>query len=98
MMRTTSTLLVYDAPPAEGTSLSLENAGTYLKELRRAQKLSQSDLAEVVAVGRGTIERLEHGDDRVGVGTVFQVLKSLGASPWHYYDLAIHPQRTLKEI
>jgi transcriptional regulator with XRE-family HTH domain len=82
----------------ENSSLSLENAGTYLKELRRVQKLSQSDLAEIVAVGRGTIERLEHGDDRVGVGTVVQVLKFLGASPWHYYDLAIHPRRTLKEI
>jgi transcriptional regulator with XRE-family HTH domain len=98
MMHNTSALLAYAAPRAEGTSLSLENAGTYLKELRRAQKLSQSDLAEVVAVGRGTIERLEHGDDRVRVGTVFQVLRFLGASPWHYYDLAIHPQRTIKEI
>src|SRR5262245_31431391 len=95
MMRTMSALSTYPSLPEESTPVSLDNAGIYLKELRRARKLSQSDLAEIVAVGRGTIERLEHGDDRVGVGTVFQVLKFLGASPWYYYDLATHPQRTL---
>ena len=76
----------------------MEKAGTYLKDLRRAQKLTQSQLAEAVEVGRGTIERLESGDDRIGVGTVLQVLKRLGASPWQYYDLAIEPARTLSEV
>jgi transcriptional regulator with XRE-family HTH domain len=86
------------AAQAEDAASALKNAGAYLKELRRARKLTQSDLAEAVAVGRGTIERLEGGDDRVGIGTVFRILKTLGASPWYYYDLAIHPRRTLKEI
>src|SRR5689334_6498698 len=63
----------------------MQNAGVYLKDLRRARRLTQSDLAEVVEVGRGTIERLESGDDRISVGTVLQVLKILGASPCHYY-------------
>lgn len=98
MIRNASAISACGSSQTEDTLLSLENAGTYLKELRRARKLSQSDLAEGVAVGRGTIERLEGGDDRVGIGTVFQVLKTLGASPSHYYDLAIHPWRTLKEI
>jgi transcriptional regulator with XRE-family HTH domain len=76
----------------------MENAGVYLKDLRRARKLTQSDLAETVEVGRGTIERLESGDDRIGVGTVLQVFKALGASPWYYYDLATQPARTLAEV
>lgn len=83
--------------PAE-PSPPLEKAGIYLKQLRRARRLTQSDLAEAVEVGRGTIERIEGGDDRVGVGTVLQVLKALGASPWHYYDLATQPARTLAEV
>ena len=66
--------------------------------MRRARKLTQSELAEVVEVGRGTIERLESGDDRIGVGTVLQVFKALGASPWYYYDLATQPARALSEV
>jgi transcriptional regulator with XRE-family HTH domain len=76
----------------------MQNAGIYLKDLRRARRLTQSDLAEVIDVGRGTIERLESGDDRIGVGTVLQVLKILGASPCHYYDLATEKVRSLNEV
>ncbi len=76
----------------------MQNAGTYLKDLRRARRLTQSDLAEVIEVGRGTIERLESGDDRISVGTVLQVLKILGASPCHYYDLATEKSRSLHEV
>jgi transcriptional regulator with XRE-family HTH domain len=76
----------------------MKNAGAYLKELRRARKLSQGDVAEAIQVGRGTIERLEAGDDRVSVGTVLRVLRMLEASPWHYYDLATNPSRALSDI
>jgi transcriptional regulator with XRE-family HTH domain len=84
--------------PAEPSPSPLEKAGVYLKDLRRARRLTQSDLAEAVEVGRGTIERIEGGDDRVGVGTVLQVLNALGGSPWHYYELATQPARTLAEV
>jgi len=80
------------------TPTPMENAGVYLKDLRRARRLTQSDLAEAVEVGRGTIERLESGDDRISIGTVLQVFKALGASPWHYYDLATEKARTLSEV
>ena len=87
---------VYDR--AEGDVVMMQKAGAYLKELRRANNLSQGDLAELVNVGRGTIERLEAGDDRVGIGTVLHVFKALGASPWHFYELAMLPTRTLADI
>lgn len=82
----------------DGNSAMMQKAGAYLKELRRARDLSQNDLAEMVNVGRGTIERLEAGDDRVGVGTVLHVFRVLGASPWHFYELAVLPARTLADI
>src|SRR5689334_15598689 len=76
----------------------MQKAGYFLKELRRAKKLTQSKLAEAVDVGRGTIERLESGDVHVGVGTVLHVLTILGVSPWHYYELATQARRTAGEI
>jgi transcriptional regulator with XRE-family HTH domain len=76
----------------------MENAGVYLKDLRRARRLTQSDLAETVDVGRGTIERLESGDDRISIGTVLQVFQTLGASPCHYYDLATAKANSLHEV
>jgi transcriptional regulator with XRE-family HTH domain len=84
--------------PAGAAPTPLEKAGIYLKELRRARRLTQSDLAEAVDVGRGTIERIESGDDRVGVGTLLQVFTALGASPWQYYELATQQARTLAEV
>lgn len=80
------------------TTTPMENAGQYLKDMRQAHRLTQSVLAELVEVGRGTITRLESGDDRIGVGTVMHVLKTLRASPWHYYDLATQPGRTRREM
>ena len=76
----------------------MQKAGGYLKDLRRARKLSQSALAEAVDTGRGTIQRLEKGDGTVNVGTVLHVLDTLGASPWFYNDLALQPGRTLGEV
>jgi transcriptional regulator with XRE-family HTH domain len=67
----------------------LPQPGAYVKALRRAHQLTQSDLAERIEVGRGTIERIEHGDDHVYVGTVVRVLAALGAAPWLFFDLAI---------
>lgn len=69
-----------------------------MKDLRRTRKLTQSALAELVNVGKGTIERLERGDDQVSVRTVFRVLEVLGASPQHYYELAMYPSLMVAEI
>jgi transcriptional regulator with XRE-family HTH domain len=76
----------------------LQNAGAYLKALRRTRKLSQSELAEAIEVGRGSIERLEGGDARIRIGTVLRVLTMLDASAWDYFELALYPWRTLGEV
>jgi transcriptional regulator with XRE-family HTH domain len=83
---------------ADQTVKPLQNAGAYLKALRRTRKLSQSDLAEAIEVGRGSIERLEGGDDRIRIGTVLRVLTMLEASAWDYFELALYPWRTLSEV
>lgn len=71
------------------------SAGAYLRELRRAHHLSQGQLGELVEVGRGTVERLERGDVRVNVSTLFQILDRLGGSPQIYYTLATQPDSRL---
>jgi transcriptional regulator with XRE-family HTH domain len=98
VMQTFSATSLSSSIESEPITTPLEQAAVYLKDLRRAHKLTQSELAEAVEVGRGTIERLERGDDRISVGTVLAVLRILAASPWHYYDLAMQPTRTLDEI
>jgi len=83
---------------ASRAAKSLQNAGAYLKALRRTRKLSQSELAEAIDVGRGSIERLEGGDARIRIGTVLHVLTMLDASAWDYFELALYPWRTLGEV
>jgi transcriptional regulator with XRE-family HTH domain len=78
--------------------MSLATAGEYIKELRKRRKLSQAKLGEAVDNSRSTIERLEQGAPNVGIATVLRTIEVLNASPWHYYDLAMHTSVTYEEI
>jgi len=78
--------------------MSLATAGEYIKELRKRRKLSQSKLGEAVDISRSTIERLDEGAPNVGIATVLRTIEVLNASPWHYYDLAMHTSVTYEEI
>jgi transcriptional regulator with XRE-family HTH domain len=73
-------------------------AGAYLKHLRESRALSTEALAEEVGVKRGTVERLEKGDDSVAIGTVTQVFEVVGASPGSYHLLATDPSASLTDV
>jgi len=52
--------------------------GALIKDRRRAQKLSQQDLAARVGVGRLWIIELEKGKPRAQISLVLRALKELG--------------------
>jgi DNA-binding XRE family transcriptional regulator len=78
--------------------MSLATAGEYIKELREKRKLSQTKLGEALDVSRSTVERLEVGEPNVGIATVLRAIEVLNASPWHYYDVAMHTSVAYEEV
>nr|PZN21295.1 MAG: hypothetical protein DIU80_19225 [Chloroflexota bacterium] len=78
--------------------MASSQAGAYLKSLRYKADYSTEALGEAVGVKRGTIERLEKGDDSVAIRTVTRVLSLLGASPWSYHRLATDPHLSLDVV
>ena len=57
-----------------------ENLGRVVREARKAQKLSQNDLAGMAGTGRRFIVDLEKGKETVQFGKVLRVLATLGVS------------------
>jgi len=52
--------------------------GTLIKEARKAQDLTQEDLAGITLTGRRFIVDLENGKETAEIGKVLQVLNALG--------------------
>ena len=59
---------------------SAEGLGRVVREARKAQKLSQDDLAGMSGTGRRFIVDLEKGKETVQLGKVLRVLATLGVS------------------
>ena len=57
-----------------------EDLGRVVREARKAQKLSQDDLAGMAGTGRRFIVDLEKGKETVQFGKVLRVLVTLGVS------------------
>ena len=57
-----------------------EDLGRVVREARKAQKLSQEDLAGMAGTGRRFIVDLEKGKETVQFGKVLRVLATLGVS------------------
>ena len=57
-----------------------EDLGRVVREARKAQKLSQDDLAGMAGTGRRFIVDLEKGKGTVQFGKVLRVLATLGVS------------------
>lgn len=54
--------------------------GSALRQRRKALRLTQRDLAELVGVTRQTIGRLERGDPSIALGTALDVADVLNVS------------------
>ena len=59
---------------------NIEDLGRVVREARKAQKLSQDDLAGMAGTGRRFIVDLEKGKETVQFGKVLRVLATLGVS------------------
>jgi DNA-binding XRE family transcriptional regulator len=54
--------------------------GTRVKELRREQNISQSQLGCMIGLDRSSISRIENGQPDVSLNVVFQLAQGLGTT------------------
>lgn len=57
---------------------TISTLGTLIKEARKAQNLTQEDLAGITLTGRRFIVDLENGKETAEIGKVLKVLNALG--------------------
>ena len=60
--------------------LSTKDLGLSIRDARKAQALSQDDLAGMTGTGRRFISDLESGKDTAQIGKILHVLRSLGVA------------------
>ena len=60
--------------------ISTDDLGQTIQEARKAQGLSQVDLAGLAGLGRRFVSNLENGKASAQVGKVLRVLNTLGVS------------------
>ena len=60
------------------SSVALKRLGHDLRSARLSRRIAVTDLAERAGTSASTIQRLEKGDAKVAVGTLADVLVSLG--------------------
>ena len=58
--------------------IDVKKIGELIRAARKAQKLSQEDLAAMSNTGRRVISELENGKETVELGKVLSILNNLG--------------------
>ncbi|MFM0318623.1 helix-turn-helix transcriptional regulator [Paraburkholderia nemoris] len=66
-----------DSIPAP-VSRALKKLGADLALARRRRRLTQASLAERIQTSVATLRRMEHGDERISIGTIAQAFLVLG--------------------
>jgi transcriptional regulator with XRE-family HTH domain len=57
---------------------ALKKLGSDLAMARRRRRLTQESMAERIQTSVATLRRMEHGDERIPIGTIAQALHVLG--------------------
>lgn len=71
-----------------GKISDLEHLGSLIRQVRKAQGITQEELSALAGVGPRLIGEIERGKPTAEIGKVFQLLGSLGL------DLVIQPHTT----
>ncbi len=67
---------------------ALGRLGREIREIRKGQKMTQSELAKKAGISIVTVSRLERGERDPHLGTLMRVAKGLGVPPLELLRLA----------
>lgn len=69
-----------------------------LARIRKAKKLTQTQLAEAVGCHQATISKLEKGDKNVTLDLIERIARVLGVEPWQLLGVGELRQRYLEAM
>ena len=59
--------------------------GCKLKEIRLSARFTRRELAIILGVSEGRIERYENGEQGITLAELFKICKELGADVWYFF-------------
>ena len=71
-----------------------ETFGKHLRELRRKQRLSQTELALIIGVNHSTISRIENGRENVSLDTIVLLASGLSITPSQLLEGTVIPSQS----
>lgn len=63
-----------------------EEVGARLRRERKALRVTQAELGEVIGVGQQQIQKYERGDNRIGAGALYLLAHFLNMPTWQLFD------------
>jgi transcriptional regulator with XRE-family HTH domain len=61
--------------PSQPTPRKIHLVGSRIRELRKGRRLTQTELSERIGVAQSDLSRMEQGEYKVGLDTLFKILQ-----------------------
>ena len=71
--------------------------GQKIRQIRKSRRLTQSDLASRIGVTQSDLSRMENGEYKVGLDTLFRILQVFELSMSHFFEEPIEAADTARE-
>jgi transcriptional regulator with XRE-family HTH domain len=66
--------------------------GQKIRQIRKSRRWTQSDLASRIGVTQSDLSRMENGEYKVGLDTLFRILQAFELSMSHFFEEATVPE------
>ena len=71
-------------PPSRNSQIRL--VGQKIRQIRKSRHLTQSDLAREIGVTQSDLSRMENGEYKVGLDTLFRILQAFELSMSNFFE------------
>lgn len=65
--------------------------GSRIRELRKGRRLTQMELSEMIGVAQSDLSRMEQGEYKVGLDTLFKILQVFDLKMGEFFGETDHP-------
>jgi transcriptional regulator with XRE-family HTH domain len=76
----------------------VELVGPRIRRLRKERKLTQTELAARIGIQQSDLSRMEQGEDRVSLDTLFKILAEFNVSIGEFFDEVARESLTPRDV
>src|SRR6266542_2496636 len=72
--------------------------GSRIRELRKGRRLTQTELSEKIGIAQSDLSRMEQGEYKVGLDTLFKILHVFDLKIGEFLELSSEAQREVRDF